>query len=289
LCAYLNHSGATHTTKLTTNPKVVSPFQSILSYERANSIPLGWINHSISSTSPNGSWQQLERGEVPLDSAWFASFARDLADEKRWRTYYARHLAKTRKETLSDAAEEAVYDVPPPPEIDTEWLYWNMMGISREVDGDMYPALQALRKAADKEPGRFVIAAMSNTSIFPDGHAFNDTTTPEGQVMAELRSNFDVFVSSAHVGMRKPDVGIYYYTLGRVAEFVRQKGWGEDGVRMEDITFLDDIGGNLRTARQVGMRTIKVDLGNVQAAVKELERATGLSLRGGGEGGKAKL
>ena len=41
--------------------------------------------------------------------------------------------------------------------------------------------------------------------------------------------------------------------------------------------FLDDIGSNLKTARALGMTTIKVD--EPDAALAELERVVGLSLR----------
>ena len=94
----------------------------------------------------------------------------------------------------------------------------------------------------------------------------------------ELRGMFDVFVSSAHVGMRKPDEEIYRYALTRVHEFVKTK-FGGDGVRAGDVVFLDDIGANLRTARRLGMRTIKVQLGRADKAVVELEKVTDLSLR----------
>ena len=38
-----------------------------------------------------------------------------------------------------------------------------------------------------------------------------------------------------------------------------------------DVVFLDDIGENLRVAREVGMRTVKVMMGKTWRAVKELE------------------
>lgn len=255
--------------------QVISPFQAILDYERSKNIPPGWVNHCISATSPNGSWQRIERGEIPLDAAFFAEFKRDLTDEKRWRAFYTKHLARQRKENASD---EAAYSIPPTPDIDAEWLYWEMMRVARQPDPHMFPALQKLRAAADASKGQLVLAAMSNTSHFPEGHAFNDVSTPEGKQNAELKGLFDVFVSSAHVGMRKPAEDIYFYTLGRVAEFVRQKGWSEEGVRMEDVVFLDDIGGNLKTGRKVGMATVKVVLGKTEDAVQELEKITGLSL-----------
>lgn len=45
-----------------------------------------------------------------------------------------------------------------------------------------------------------------------------------------------------------------------------------------NVLFLDDIGENLDMARRVGMRTLRVRLGETWKAVEELEAATGLSL-----------
>lgn len=259
---------------------VVSPFQAILDYEKEKGIPQGYINYCISATNPTGAWQKLERGEILCDDAFFAEFKSDLSNEKRWREYYTRHLSQSRRETLSNAAEETVFQVPGVPDIDTEWLFWEMMRIAREPDPYMWPALQRLRAAADKSNGQLILGALSNTSIFPPDHPFNDVTTPEGKQNQELKAIFDIFVSSAHVGMRKPAEDIYRYAITRLHEFVKLKGYGM-GVRARDITFLDDIGGNLRTARELGMGTVKVRLGRADLAVRELERITGLELGSG--------
>lgn len=211
-----------------------------------------------------------------------------MSDEARWRTYYAKHLAKTRQEKASDAAEEAAYIAPPVPNLEAEMLYWKMMSISRTPDPHMYPALKRLRQEADRSNGKLILGALSNTSIFPEGHEYNDPTTPNGKQHAELRSMFDVFVSSAHVGMRKPDEDIYYYAVKQLDELVKQRG-DNSGVQPTDIVFLDDIGTNLRTAKKIGMRTIKVELGRADKAVAELERITGFALSGGENSSKAKL
>ena len=60
-------------------------------------------------------------------------------------------------------------------------------------------------------------------------------------------------------------------------EFDRKKRGG-NGIEAGDILFLDDIGQNLKMAREVGMRTIRVQLGKTWRAVKELEEATGVEL-----------
>ena len=71
-----------------------------------------------------------------------------------------------------------------------------------------------------------------------------------------LREHFDVFVESAVVGLRKPDSRIY--------ELVCR----ELGVAPSSAAFLDDIGRNLKTARALGMSTIKVD--DPDVALREL-------------------
>ena len=62
-----------------------------------------------------------------------------------------------------------------------------------------------------------------------------------------LRELFDVFVESSVLGLRKPDPRIYAIACERV------------GVPPREVVFLDDIGRNLKTARELGMATIKVD------------------------------
>jgi FMN phosphatase YigB (HAD superfamily) len=205
-----------------------------------------------------------------LDKSFFAEFKRDLTNEKLWREYHAKLKARSGK---PGGSEEA----PPIPDINSEQLFWEMMRIARNPDPHMFPALKRLRRAADASEGKLVLGALSNTTIFPPEHPFNDPSTVDGRFNAELRSMFDVHVSSAHVGMRKPEKGIYEYALVRLHEFVKLKGYGM-GVRPQDITFLDDIGTNLRTAKQLGFNTIKVQLGKANLAVAELEKLTGLTL-----------
>ena len=80
----------------------------------------------------------------------------------------------------------------------------------------------------------------------------------------ELRELFDAFVESALVGLRKPDPRIYEYACREL------------GVAPKASIFLDDIGSNLKTARALGMHTIKVD--EPAMALAELESALGFSL-----------
>ena len=250
-------------------PQVGSPLQAILDYETAHGIPPGWINQSIAQSGPQGAWQQLERGEIPLDAAFHAAWKRDLADAQRWRAHWVRHLARLHGESSAPAAPD---NVPPVPDIDTRRLHAAMIAASRSVDPRMGAALRRLRRHADRHPGALVLGALSNTVIVPGGESDGGGTQ---RLDARV---FDVFVSSAHVGLRKPEPEVYRFAVARVGEFVRAKGWGGAGVRAQDVVFLDDIGANLKPARSMGMRTIKVGLGKTNVAVAELEAITGLGL-----------
>src|SRR5262249_39446588 len=75
---------------------------------------------------------------------------------------------------------------------------------------------------------------------------------------------FDVVVESAVEGLRKPDPRIY--------ELV----WERRDVLASEAVFLDDLGVNLKPAREMGMATIKVV--DVDNALAELGALLGLDL-----------
>jgi HAD superfamily hydrolase (TIGR01509 family) len=234
--------------------------QAILNYELANNIPPGWINHSISRSAPNGFWQKLERGEILLDSTYFAGFSNDLHNQDLWSTFYS-----TKARTINPSLPATI---PSLPKVDAELLFWTMMEESRPFDPWMYPALLALKRSK-----KYILAALSNTVIFPPSHPYSD---PPASL--DIRQIFDVFVSSAHVGLRKPDPAIYELALKKVNEYARENGRG--AVEAEDVLFFDDIGENLKAAKKAGFGTVKVNLGRTYEAVDELEKVTGLKLAG---------
>jgi putative hydrolase of the HAD superfamily len=83
--------------------------------------------------------------------------------------------------------------------------------------------------------------------------------------LAEVMVLFDYVIESAKIGLRKPDPKIYRMMVEALA------------VDPKACIYLDDLGVNLKPARDMGMTTIKVV--NVKQALDELEAATGLSLR----------
>lgn len=82
--------------------------------------------------------------------------------------------------------------------------------------------------------------------------------------VASVHAHFDVVVESRVVGLRKPNPQIYELVCRRL------------GVEPARVAFLDDIGRNLKPARALGMRTIKVD--DPDAALRELGEILGLDL-----------
>jgi len=80
----------------------------------------------------------------------------------------------------------------------------------------------------------------------------------------EIMALFDHVIESSKVGIRKPDPLIYQMMCETL------------GVKPETCVYLDDLGGNLKPARALGMTTIKVDTG--PQAIAELEVATRMKL-----------
>ena len=164
-----------------------------------------------------------------------------------------------------------------PPRIDGENLFWAMMAASRHPDPYIFPALERL----SKQSPRPILAALSNTVIYPLDHpyakqerSFNEPGSESSNAFFfNPRTFFDVYTASAEVGMRKPSRDIYELAIRRINEFAKQNG--KVDIKPEDIVFLDDIGENCKMGREVGMRTIRVQLGKTWRAVKELEGLLG--------------
>jgi putative hydrolase of the HAD superfamily len=83
--------------------------------------------------------------------------------------------------------------------------------------------------------------------------------------IAEVMVLFDHVIESAKIGLRKPDPRIYQMMVETLK------------VDPKRCVYLDDLGVNLKPAREMGMTTIKVTSG--AQAIAELEKATGLKLR----------
>jgi putative hydrolase of the HAD superfamily len=113
----------------------------------------------------------------------------------------------------------------------------------------MVTAIGAIRRHGLKT------AALTNN--WADDQARTDRVSPTGDW-------FDVTVESAVEGLRKPDPRIYALVCERLA------------VTPPATVFLDDLGANLKPARELGMTTIKV--AEPDTALAELEGVLGFEL-----------
>jgi len=91
------------------------------------------------------------------------------------------------------------------------------------------------------------------------------SATGRSLYIAEVMVLFDHVIESARIGLRKPDPRIYRMMIDTLK------------VDPKRCVYLDDLGVNLKPAREMGMATIKVT--NGPQAIAELEAATGLKLR----------
>ncbi len=126
------------------------------------------------------------------------------------------------------------------------------------LSGDLRPEMvEALR----------VVKSRFKTGCITNNLPANAIGSGTGRSMyvAEVMALFDHIIESAKIGLRKPDPRIYRMMTEAL------------GVDPKACVYLDDLGVNLKPARDMGMTTIKVV--NAPQAIAELEAATGLSLR----------
>jgi len=94
--------------------------------------------------------------------------------------------------------------------------------------------------------------------------AVTNNWVTEDEGTGVLRPHFDALVESAVTGVRKPDPRIYQLACTAL------------GIEPPEAVMLDDIGANLKTARALGMATIRV--ADPHVALRELEALLGFSL-----------
>jgi putative hydrolase of the HAD superfamily len=135
---------------------------------------------------------------------------------------------------------------------------WRVLGA---VSGDIRPQMvEALRRCK----AAFKVACITNNMKSGEGPAM--TRSPEkAKAVAEIMVLFEHVVESSKLGWRKPDPRIYRHACDLL------------GVEPQRCIYLDDLGINLKPARAMGMRTIKV--ADPDTAIAELEDMVGIPLR----------
>lgn len=123
--------------------------------------------------------------------------------------------------------------------------------------------MEALRQSMRPRPAMLKALERIRERELLTGAITNNWLDPSSDTHL-LHRYFDVFVESARTGFQKPDPRIYELTCREL------------GVQFHQAVFLDDIGRNLKSARSLGMATIKVT--DPTLALRELERLLGFPL-----------
>jgi putative hydrolase of the HAD superfamily len=108
------------------------------------------------------------------------------------------------------------------------------------------------------------IGARMKTGCITNNFTAMGASPMGGLYKAEIMGLFHHVIESAKAGVRKPDPRIYTMMTDAL------------GVEAARCVYLDDLGINLKPARDLGMRTIKV--GEAAPALLELERHVGFAL-----------
>lgn len=109
---------------------------------------------------------------------------------------------------------------------------------------------------------RYKVACITNNVKAGEGPGMA-RNKDKADAVAEVMTLFDLVVESSVEGVRKPNPAIYQRTCERL------------GVPCNEAIFLDDLGINLKPAKALGMRTIKVI--SEDQAITDLAALTGLT------------
>lgn len=122
------------------------------------------------------------------------------------------------------------------------------------------------RLFAGMAPDEAMIEAVAtiHAAGLPTGLISNSWGTALDYDAALMDRLFDGLVISHLEGMRKPDPAIYVLGAERI------------GMAPEDLVFVDDLGGNLKPARALGMATVRHV--TAQETLPQLEALLGVSL-----------
>jgi putative hydrolase of the HAD superfamily len=134
--------------------------------------------------------------------------------------------------------------------------------VLQALSGDIRPQMvDALRRCK----AAFRVACITNNMKHGEGPGMA-RSAEKAAAVAEIMTLFEHVVESSKLGWRKPDPRIYRHACELL------------DVAPERCIYLDDLGVNLKPARAMGMRTIKV--GDPDTAIAELEAMVGIPLRG---------
>ena len=126
------------------------------------------------------------------------------------------------------------------------------------LSGDLRPRMVEVLKVCKQH---YKVACITNNVKAGKGPGMNQNTEKANQV-GQVMDLFDAIIESSVVGIRKPNPAIYQMACKTLE------------VNPQDCAFLDDLGINLKPAKELGMATIKVL--TEDQAISDLSKLTGL-------------
>ena len=124
-----------------------------------------------------------------------------------------------------------------------------------EIRPKMVNALEKLKKE------NFTLACLTNN--FNSGDKNQSALDDINEERTRIMNKFDYIIESKELGIRKPDIEFYLKALEI------------SGADPKKTIFLDDLGINLKPAKELGMTTIKVL--DSEQALKELSNLVGIN------------
>ena len=224
-----------------------SPFEAFNRFEAAHDLPKDIIR-SINAQNPEtNAWAQLESNAISLDvfDARFTAEAQVLGYQLSGRQVLALLRGDIRPEMVQ--ALERIRQT------------LKIACITNNVpSGKTVP-----------RPNHRLEKPLDHQLEKPLDHQFEPqpehTKTPRPTPsMQEVMAMFDLVLESSKLGIRKPDPRIYIHACECLS------------IAPQEAIFLDDLGINLKPARQLGMSTIKVI--SPQQALSDLEQLLGIRL-----------
>jgi putative hydrolase of the HAD superfamily len=128
------------------------------------------------------------------------------------------------------------------------------------LSGNIRPRMVSVLKECKRH---YKVACLTNNVKGGHGPGMASDAARAAQVAAVMQL-FDLVVESSREGVRKPDPRFYVLACQRL------------GIEPTQAVFLDDLGVNLKSARELGMATIKMV--SEQQAIEELSETLGMAL-----------
>ncbi len=192
---------------------------------------------------------ELQRG---LPEGFIQNINRSNANDNAWARFERGELtAEAFDEAFAQEARTAGHDV-------------RGLEVVALVYGQVRPRMV---EAVQRCRGRFITACLTNN--FRNREALTASSNMASDAArdrewSDALALFDQVIESSKIGARKPEKAFFELACNRLS------------IDPSEAVFLDDLGTNLKPARSMGMRTIKVT--DPEAALAELGAVLGIEL-----------